>query len=309
MGRTHGCCPPRYSFSLASDMPVQSLPAVAKTPFERFLLGSSEAAVDGFLRSWPPDLIFRLRALNSSFFFAIEAYVTRAWSVESALRPWLWNSEGFMRVLEWCGGVISGSVAVQFLGRQAFAPRNLDVYVPLRGLLRLGRYLQEVHYVYEPTEDMHQFFDVAALTLSSVLEARAALQPGHPASVPTPVATFNFCRPKRFSWRLEDSLASHVQVVVTAELDPVQFILTSFHSSECSSSPCWRQRPMTESVCSRGPELHRARLRRFPLPSVNVLRAAQLRVSGYQAGGVAPSRMDGEVSCTGLRDHQCGHCE
>ncbi len=287
--------------------PPPRQPLVVKTPFERFLLGSPDEAVDAFLRSWSPDLILRLRVLNSSFFFAVEVYAARDWSIRSALRPWFPNGEVFMRLLEQCGGVISGSVAVQFLGREAFTPSNLDVYVPLRGLLRLGRYLEEENFEFQAAEDVHELFDVAALGLSSAVAKGGSLRAGLPSSPSGgALATFTFYRPSSPGLRAYGVHATHVEVVVTAELDPVQFILTNSHSSKCSLQTCW-QRPMTEFERSRCYELYYVQPRSFPVPFLDVPRPTDLRVPGYRERCGSPSDMDRQVLRTWLRGRHCAY--
>ena len=224
--------------------PMESL--TAKSAFELFLLGSSEDVVDAFFKRWPPDVILRLRCLNSSIYLAVEAYIMRAWSINDALSPWFFEPQKFLRTLEQCDGIVSGSAALLFLGRDNFVPSDLDIYVPLHGLLAMGRYLKAESFRYQSTGGVHPLFDVAALSLSSAMErhpSRLSRRRGFPTSL---IATFNFYRPDS-GFPVPGREGTHVQVSVTCQ-DPVNFVIESFHSSECQLHPCSDRLFLTEYV-------------------------------------------------------------
>ena len=208
---------------------MSSYPVVRKSHFELFLLGSPEAVVDAFFKCWSPDLILRLRRLSSSAYLAVEAYILRAWSIHDTLTPWFFEPQKFLKILDRCEGIVSGSAALLFLGREEFTPSDLDVYVPLHGLLQMGRFLKGESFRYQATGGMHPLFDVAAIGLSSAMERdRSSCRR---RSATSPAATFNFYRPAS-GLSVRGKEGTHVQVSVTYQ-DPVMFIIESFHSSKC----------------------------------------------------------------------------
>lgn len=217
-------------FSVASTVPMPTL--VKKSSFELFLLGSPHHVVDTFFRSWSPDLILRLKPLNSSMYFAVEAYMFRAWSIHEALSPWFFEPEKFLRTLHECDGIVSGSAALLFLGREGFTPSDLDIYVPLHGLLNMGRFLKAESFRYQATGPMHPLFDVAALSLSSAMGKYVSGPSQRRRSPIAPFTTFNFYRPGS-GLPLEGREGTHVQVSVTYQ-DPIMFMIETFHSSERS---------------------------------------------------------------------------
>ena len=137
-----------------------------------------------------------------------------------------WEEE----VLEETGGIISGSAALLFLGREGFIPSDLDIYVPLHGLLHMGRYLKGESFRYQATGNMHPLFDVAAISLSSVTAKHTSRTSQRRRSSMSPFVTFNFYRPAS-GLPLQGLEGTHVQVSVTYE-DPVLFMIESFHSSK-----------------------------------------------------------------------------
>ena len=202
-----------------------ALVSSTKSPFEQFLLGAPADTVDKFFSRWPIDLIFRLRQLNSSIFLAVEAYVGRVWKVKRIASRWFLNSDSFFTVLDKCDGVVSGSVALQFLSGDDFEPGDLDIYVPPHGILRMGRWLKTQGYKYHHSERQHPLFDVAALSYSSRLIFN------NEASQPHSFTIFDFYRPPRRYPGNRITFASRVQVIVTRD-HPVHFLVCRFHSSK-----------------------------------------------------------------------------
>lgn len=239
-----------------------------KSALELFLLGSPEDVVDSFFECWTPDLIIRLRCLSSSMFLAVEAYIMRAWSIQNALSPWFFEPEKFLKTLEQCDGIISGSAALLFLGRGDFNPSDLDIYVPLHGLLNMGRYLKRESFRYQATGNMHPLFDVAAISLSSVLGTQSYGSSQRRRSRTSLLATFNFYRPGS-GLPLQGREGTHVQVSVTIE-DPVMFMIESFHSSTCLAHAYANSEAADEKVFSRCYELYHLDLCSVAVPVHNV---------------------------------------
>ncbi len=208
-------------------------PKPRQSAFELFLLAAPEQAVDDLLDSWTPDLVFRLRTLNTTFFLAVESYVGRAWAVEDVICRWFGESRSFLRTLEACGGVVSGSAALLHFSRGTFTPGDLDIYVPPWGLLRMGRYLKHHGFRYHSSGTKHPLFDVAAISLGSSF-GKEAIDDGPLWSKISPFATFNFYRPRSAALEASGQDGTHIQVMVTRD-DPVKFIVNSYHSSELSA--------------------------------------------------------------------------
>lgn len=199
--------------------------------FERFLLGAPEAVVDRFFSSWSPDLIMRLRALNSNVFLGIEAYVARAWNIEKSFDRWFFHVGAFLRTLDLCDGIVSGSEAQQHLGRHEYRGRDLDIYLPYHGLLRMGRWLKQQGFLYQPSGSRHLFFDAAAVMAASAVGRDFAGYTGARSDAASTFSTFNFVRPLDNAHRSIGMDGVQVQLIVVRQ-DPVQFLIEKFHSSE-----------------------------------------------------------------------------
>ncbi|EIW63230.1 uncharacterized protein TRAVEDRAFT_17657 [Trametes versicolor FP-101664 SS1] len=201
-------------------------PRAKLSVFELFLLSAPTKAVDAFFARWTPDLVVRLRQLSSSMLLATEAYSSRRWNARTFLSHWFEEPSEFLITLEDCDGVISGSEAQQFFGRCEFRGHDLDIYVPLHGLLDMGRYLKLAGFAYQPTTNRHPLFDVAALMFSShVGQVPASLRHGGPHK-PAAFGAFNFVR---FPGVLGPQ-GRHIQIIAVSD-DPIHFIINSFHST------------------------------------------------------------------------------
>ncbi|KAI9057282.1 hypothetical protein FKP32DRAFT_1584103 [Trametes sanguinea] len=236
MPRALTCIAPEVPDSQALTVPLLpfAIPAMATyavypTPFERFLLGAPNPIVDKFFSHWSPDLIMRLRCLNSTFYLSVEAYIERAWSIEHSFDRWFLHPYSFLRALDQCGAIVSGSEAQQHLARHEYRGRDLDIYVPCHGLLKMGRWLKQQGFLYQASAGKHVLFDAAAVMFSSAIGHDVGIRHGVDSERPLFYATFNFCRPRC------DTSASgldgvHVQLIAVRG-DPVQFLVENFHST------------------------------------------------------------------------------
>ncbi len=196
--------------------------------FEQFLLSAPEQYVDEFLAGFTPDIVMRLRDLSGATLRAIDAYMTRKWNIAHSLRWWIWNTKDFLMLLDECDGIISGSAAQQFFGREEYRAKDLDIYVPFHGLLSMGRFLQCEGYKFQPGLNSHPFFDAAVMALTCFI--------GRSVSKPTPdlsgctyaFKTFNFTLPARTH---PGERGRRLQLIAV-QGDPVEFIIRSFHSSQ-----------------------------------------------------------------------------
>ena len=195
--------------------------------------------LDEFFHPWAPHDIIKLRRLSSAVFYAIESYIAYAWDVERVIGRWFFDTRAFRKALDAANGVISGSEALSFFSRTEFRGNDLDLYVPLHGLIPLGRYLDRVGYDYQPSACMDPCFDTAALTFA------ACIAPSHESSTPartlgssTPGAgtlesyafsPFNFVH-STTDWQGQVLSTMRVQLIGVRG-DPVEHIINSFHSS------------------------------------------------------------------------------
>ncbi|KAH9858154.1 hypothetical protein C2E23DRAFT_715947, partial [Lenzites betulinus] len=198
--------------------------------FERFLLGAPNVVVDRFFSSWTPDLIMRLRAVNSNMFLGVESYISRAWNIERSLERWFFHVGAFLRMLDLCEGVVSGSEAQQHFGRHEYRGNDLDIYLPYHGVLRMGRWLKQQAFVYQPSGNKHIFFDAAAIMLASAAGRGFEGYSGSRHAAASTVSTFNFVRPLDKAHQSLGMDGAHIQLIVVSQ-DPVQFIVENFHST------------------------------------------------------------------------------
>ncbi|KAH9846250.1 hypothetical protein C2E23DRAFT_744480 [Lenzites betulinus] len=205
-------------------------PCDVPTPFERFLLAAPDAVVDKFFSRWPADLILRLRCVNSNCFMAVEAYSSRVWSIERSLDRWFFNVPAFLEVLETCGGIVSGSEAQQHFARHDFRGSDLDIYVPHRGLLGMGRWLKQQGFLYQPSAGKHILFDAAAIMYASAAGVDVKARSKTSANGSNPYSTFNFVRPDKDTFQILGMDGAHVQLIVVRG-DPVEFLIENFHST------------------------------------------------------------------------------
>ncbi|KAI9058546.1 hypothetical protein FKP32DRAFT_1581879 [Trametes sanguinea] len=200
--------------------------------FELFLLGAPEELVDHFFQHWPVNLIVRLRQLNTSIFLGVESYISRAWDIEKSLNRWFFRIPSFLATLDVCEGIVSGSEAQQHLDRHRCSGRDLDIYVPCHGLLRMGQWLRSEGYVFQPSGGKHILFDAAAVMFSASMSSgrdfglRDVSGNPHPNSF----STFNFFRPQNETLRMLGMDGIRIQLIGVRG-DPVQFLLYNFHST------------------------------------------------------------------------------
>lgn len=215
---------------------ANSVAITTPTPFERFLLGSTEAIVDKFFSTWMADSILRLRRLNSNFLLAVEAYTTRVWSVDQTFDRWFLDIDAFLDVLDECEGIIAGSEGQQHFARHEFRGKDLDIYVPCHGLLKMGRYLKQHGFHYQSSGGKHVLFDAAAVLFSAATMRDRDLAGREVFGSPSPntYSAFNFYRNTDNNIYRMLSMDGYRIQVIAVHGNPVQFLLYHFHSSRLS---------------------------------------------------------------------------
>ncbi len=225
---------------------AQSVTHTLLSPFEQLLLGQGPETVDDICFRWTPDVLMKIRRLSSATFYAIEAYFCRQWNVQNHLRRWVTNVPDFLSQLNTCNGLISGSEALSFFDRRRFVGHDLDIYLPVHGLLPMGRFLTAYGYAYQPSSTAHLLFDAAAVLFSASQNGmgggradgrsgRRATRPDHKSQHDPGYgfSTFNFVRP--IPPNFPPTYGCHVQLIGVA-CDPMEFIINNFHSSKWSRS-------------------------------------------------------------------------
>ncbi len=160
------CATPR---AMIDPSEYASYTVLTVATFEFFLLSTDASILDAIFGFLPPDELVLLRRVSRRTAAAVDYYMTRAWNVSTFLAPWFHHPfiSDFLEQIDQWNAVVSGSAALRFLDRSPPLPgSDLDIYVPLSGLLELGRWIQQHGYVYVPRGAGPLFyFDVAALTL------------------------------------------------------------------------------------------------------------------------------------------------
>ncbi|KAI1786566.1 hypothetical protein LXA43DRAFT_1064998 [Ganoderma leucocontextum] len=209
--------------------------------FERLLLGEHTKTIDNICFCWTPDVLLKIRRLSTSTFYAVEAYFCHQWNVNRHLRRWFYDVPHFLRHLGDCDGMVAGSEAMTFFDRRRFLGQDLDIYVPLHGILPMGRFLKTQGYVFQPSSEKHLWFDAAAMVFmtsqndtrglqSTTATFKDASNPYRecPHDAGCGFSMFNFIRTIRPD--LPTTYGSHVQLIGVL-CDPMEFIVNSFHST------------------------------------------------------------------------------
>ena len=203
------------------------------SPFELLLLAQHPETIDNICLHWTPEVLLKIRRLSSAMFYAIEAYFCRRMDIIHHMRRWFPNVPRFLHHLSVCDGLVSGSEALAFLDRR-FHGQNLDIYLPIHGVLPMGRFLKTCGYIYQAESNTHLMFDASAVMFSSRHALRGSIADGSGAkhgkkyNSGYSFTTFDFVRPLPFG--LPFTHGSHVKLIGVA-CNPMEFIVNNFHSS------------------------------------------------------------------------------
>ncbi|KAI0683362.1 hypothetical protein C8T65DRAFT_595192, partial [Cerioporus squamosus] len=199
---------------------------------EEYLLGAPEESVDRVLEHMDPATIMRLRCLSSSLLRAVDAYATRKWNIVDSLGRWFWNIRAFLRMLDACDAIVSSSQAQQYFGRQQYSASDLDIFIPLHGLLPMGRFLRRQNYLYQPKDKVHPFFDAAALSYTSFVGHRSSSDSSSASSSQEhgyAFRAFNFVMPADV-FDNKKNPGKRIQLIAVRG-NPVEYIINNFHST------------------------------------------------------------------------------
>ncbi|KAF6751205.1 hypothetical protein DFP72DRAFT_816870 [Ephemerocybe angulata] len=192
--------------------------------FERWLIDVDLEVKFVLLTSLSPIDLHRLSLTSSILYSQVAHYRSIAWSLSRFLGNWFDTPDDFMRMLEWTGGVISGSQAIRFMSRLKPSPRSdLDIFLRVAGLPEMFRWLVAEGYQAKWTNG--RYIDKFVKRIIQLPSLRLI---GDTRSKPSMIAVYDFHRNSPV--RGKQALPSKVQLVVITS-DPIRFIIRDFHST------------------------------------------------------------------------------
>ncbi|KAL1746875.1 hypothetical protein HDZ31DRAFT_15883, partial [Schizophyllum fasciatum] len=151
---------------------------------------------------------------------AVLSYCQRAYKLKRTLARFMSGDEvdRFQLLQSRTGAVISGSTALQFLGRYDFIPTDLDIYVEHRYAKEIGRFLTVLGYHYEPRTSQPVLFSFA-LQRDERQATMWTVGGSEPYGSPAMCGAYNFVRPNNPDVRIQ---------LITSRLSVMDIIL-DFH--------------------------------------------------------------------------------
>lgn len=176
--------------------------------------------INNLLYYLPPNDIIALSKASRLLRGVVGCYSDIAWNLERTLGRWFSNVDTVRCKMDECRAVIGGEVAMGFFDRRRKRGTELQIFLPLGGLLRMGEYL--LGSGYETTRRIPAVnFLSAAFAVS--MHARASAFSVVPTLCDPPLAEFSFTR---------RSPKARVVVIYVVRPDPIYFVL-SLPNSEC----------------------------------------------------------------------------
>ncbi len=256
---------------------------------EVYLLGSREEYIDDFFTRIPPDVILRMRCLSSSVLYAVEAYMYRHWNVSGTLSRWFYNVRTFLIALEACDAIVSGGAAVAFFARQDYPDADLEIYIPIHGLLPMGRFLRRQGYAYQAAPGQHPFFDAAVLSHTAYITTHDPRRRNDPHYNPY-TCTYHFVLPLDPEFRE----GKHIRLV-SVLTDPVEYMLRNSKSSEFPNYDPYAC-TSTQQYNSWYNELSHRDTCGFAVSPHNIRRPDAGALPGYESQSCESSDLDKQVS-------------
>lgn len=138
-------------------------------PFIAFIREAPHPLLHHFLGlHCTPDTVMVLAAVCQDIRLFLKGYAEDVWNIDRVFTPWFPDNVGFRHMLRQTEAIISGSTALRFFAPKIFRhSHDLDIYVPLKGLLVLGRWLGKAGYVFQSGVGQAVPFDCTALRASS----------------------------------------------------------------------------------------------------------------------------------------------
>ena len=117
------------------------------------------------MSSLPTASVFQLATVNKQMRERVLAYLGRVMDPRKAFEPFLpvHAIPALRRIQRDTGAVVSGSVALKFMGRFDFAVSDMDVYVPQVNAIVLHDFFVAIGYTFRPRADQRPTFEEAFL--------------------------------------------------------------------------------------------------------------------------------------------------
>ncbi|KAI0341020.1 hypothetical protein BDW22DRAFT_1296455, partial [Trametopsis cervina] len=165
-----------------------------------------------------PATIFNIRLTCRCLATVIQRYMQVACNIDRSLMAFFDDVHGFRRLQYETGMLISGSFALQFMGRLKYDGTDLDLYLPMHGRMNVAIWLSAHGYNFCPTVHQPQDF----LTALNTEDLMGDDDVDYPSTGIYTILTF-----KRNDSK--DILTRKVQIIV-AWRTPMEVIL-GFHST------------------------------------------------------------------------------
>ncbi|KAJ6464316.1 hypothetical protein DFH09DRAFT_1346829 [Mycena vulgaris] len=195
----------------------------ALSAFESTLLCMTDSLLVHLLSFWDPKDILASATLSPVIHGILQHYRQLVWDVDIHFRPWFQNPAEFRSILRITGAVVSGSQILQFLDRTNYLSSDMDIFLRIGGVTRIGKWLSLQGYRFGSLASDYQTFDVQVQRLSRMLVAQNSSLPHGP-----PIRNvYNY---QRFVASPSVTYIQKVQLVVV-DMDPVHHVLFDFHST------------------------------------------------------------------------------
>ncbi|KAJ7106080.1 hypothetical protein C8R43DRAFT_863192, partial [Mycena crocata] len=191
--------------------------------FEANLLSAPEPLLLRILSFWSLQDIITCETLSSAFRNIVGFYRSVAWNADNFFRSWFLDSPSWFRaVLKSCNAVVSGSQLVQFFDRSTYFESDMDIFLRIGSVSRMGVWLECQGYILDCTSQGYHdvSHDVDAL-LTSKMTYGPLMQDNTVQSV------HNY---KRFVASPTVVYLQKIQLVIV-DMNPVHHILFDFHST------------------------------------------------------------------------------
>ncbi|KAI0338476.1 hypothetical protein BDW22DRAFT_1303432, partial [Trametopsis cervina] len=166
-----------------------------------------------------PASVLNLKLTCRNMMQVVQRYLRSAFNINRALAHFFDDVHGFRQLQHRSGLLISGSFALQFMGRLHYAESDLDLFLPMHCRLEVALWLQANGYSFCATE--HQAVDLETVLHAADVEPHLA---NVPYSLPGIFAVLTFRKPT-------GGLARPMTVqLIIAWRTPMEIVL-GFHST------------------------------------------------------------------------------
>ena len=203
---------------------------------DEFPRGLSEAIIasptiyDLIFDACSPAVLLRFSRTCKAATIAVRSYIRRALNINRLLSRYFDDPVAFRSIQASTGTLISGSTAVQFLGRWFYPDSDLDLYVPMRHSRKLGKWLMDAGYVFSPNtvQDADFFTELLKMVESHERNSLSTskVNTGMVYRMPGVAAIFNFLK------AVGPGSPDFLKVQIIASLNSPIACIFDFHCSE-----------------------------------------------------------------------------